>query len=184
MKKDETLVDGLEEGAIEATTEATETAAKARKEQTPEEKSTLVAGAEKLKQLGVSPRLASVLALATEWNTPKDVVAVAKEALIKEFGTSEDLKNYIDGDFQAEIVPWQGIAKLLPVLNNIKAFYARRENSGSKKVKYVQASIGGTIYNVNAAYVAEIAGLPAAERKELLLSHPDTNSVDVIEEIL
>ena len=179
------LTEGLEETGATTETVETEKEAKARKEQTSEDREVLVAGSKQLQEIGVSDRLAKVLILAIDWNTPKDVVTVAKEALIKEFGTSEALKDYIDGDFQKEILPFQGIAKLMPVLNNIKSFYARRENSGAKtKVKFVQASIGGVIYNVNAAYMTEIAGLSGAEKKELLLAHPDTNSVDVIEEIL
>jgi hypothetical protein len=183
-KEKNDLVEGLEEATtVDATVETKE--AKARKEQSAEDRETLVAGVEQLKAIGVSYRFAKVLTLAIDWNTPKEVVTTAKETLIAEFGTSEALKDYVDAEFQKEIQPWQGIAKLIPVLNNIKSFYARRENTGtSKKVKFVQASIGGVIYNVNQAYMAEITNLPNAEKKELLLAHPDTNSVDLIDEIL
>ena len=182
------VMEGLEEGLEEGTanTETTETKeAKARKEQSPEEREVLVAGVNQLLEIGVSDRLSKVLTLAVDWNTPKEVVSAAKEALIKEFGTSDALKDYVDAEFQKELMPFQGIAKLMPVLNNIKSFYARRENTAaSKKIKFVQASIGGVIYNVNAAYMVEITNLTGPEKKELLLAHPDTNSVDVIEEIL
>jgi len=185
-KEKNELTEGLEESTLSEVTETTETAQESkRKVQTPEERETLVAGAEQLRSIGISDRLSKVLVLAVDWNTPKETVQPAKEALIKEFGTSDALKDYVDTDFQKELQPFAGIAKLLPVLNNIKSFYARRENTSvSKKVKYVQASISGTIYNVNAAYMAEIANLPNAEKKQLLLAHPDTNSVEVIEEIL
>jgi len=181
MGKNENLAADLEQTV--ATTEATDATPRSRKEQSAEEKETLVAGAEKLIALGVSSKLANVLTLAIDWNTDKETVTAAKEALIKEFGSSDNLKDYVDGEFQKEILPFQGIAKLMPVLNNIKSFYARRENSGSKKVKFVQVSISGTIYNVDSAYSAEISHLTPTERKQLLLAHASTTKVDVAEEI-
>ena len=175
--------DGLEE-VQEVSVEATEKTARKRKEQTPEDKATLEAGVELLKEIGVSENLAKVLELVPEWNGDKDTLSVVKEAVIEKFGTSNELKDYIDGAFQEEIIAFQGIAKAMPVLNNIKSFYARRETTGTKKVKTVQVSISGVTYNVNADYRDEISTLPAEDRKELLLSHADTKKADVIEEII
>jgi len=170
-------VDGLDEATDAAATKT------ARKEQTPEEKDTLTAGVKLMNTIGVSANLAKVLNLVPEWNGSKEDVAPVKESVIESFGGSEKLKDYIDGDFVTDVQAFQGISKAVPVLNNIKAFYGRRENTGSKKVKFVQVSISGTIYNVDAAYNTEIATLPNSERKELLLAHKATNKVAVAEEI-
>ena len=180
-QKEDTMIEGLEE-AIVATDATAEK--KVKKEQTPEEKETLVAGVALMGKLGVSDKLAKVMSLIADWNGDKDALSTKKESVIKEFGGSESLKDYIDGDFQEEVKAFQGIAKAMPVLNNIKAFYARRENTGTKKVKTVQISISGVLYNVDATYAAEIQGLPAVERKELLLKHPVTAKADVIDEII
>jgi hypothetical protein len=185
-KKDFAPVEGLEEVAMDATSETAEQKeAKVKKVQTPEEKEVLVAGVDQMRSIGVSTKLSKVLDLVAVWNDgDKEALAATKEAVIKEFGTSEDLKNYIDGDFQSDVQAWSGIAKAMPVLNNIKAFYARRESTGVKKVKTVQVSIAGTIYNVSVDYNTEIAALPAAERKQLLLAHPATKKVELAEEII
>lgn len=178
--------DGLDEleEVQEVSAETTTKTARKRKEQTPEDRAVLVAGVEQLKEIGVSENLAKVLELVPDWNGDKDTLSAVKEAVIEKFGTSNELKDYIDEDFQKEIVAFQGIAKAMPVLNNIKSFYARRESTGSKKVKTVQVSISGVTYNVNAAYRDEISSLPAEDRKELLLAHADTKKADLIEEII
>jgi hypothetical protein len=174
-------VEGLEEVAVEAEGEAK--VAKARKIQTPEEKEVLVAGVAQLKSMGVSEEFAKVLDLAIDWNSAEEEKAAAKAATIEAFGASDILKDYIDGDFTKDSMAWSGIAKLMPVVNNIKSFYARRESTATKKVKYVQVSISGVIFNVDSEYAESIKSLPVAERKELLLAHPATNQVSVAEEI-
>ncbi len=184
-KNAEELVEGLEAAATTSVETAEEKESRTRKEQTPEEREVLVAGAEKLKALGVNAEMQNLLILAVDWNADKATQTAAKEAVITAFAGSENLKNFVGDDFQKEILPWLGIAKLIPVLNNIKSFYARRDGATStKKTKFVQVSISAVMYNVDANYMQEISGLPPAERKALILAHPATNQMEVIEEIL
>ena len=177
-----TAIDGLEEASndLNNTTDK-----KVKKEQTAEERTMLEAGIAQLQEIGVSENLKKVLSLVPEWNGDKENLSAVKETVIAGFGGSDKLKDYIDGPFQDEVLAFQGIAKTMPVLNNIKSFYARRENAGTtRKVKTVQVSIAGITYNVDAAYRDEIAALPAEERKELLLAHAGTKKAEVIEEII
>ncbi len=181
-EKDAQIGEGLEEGAVVATAEATEKVAKEKKVQTAEEKEVLVAGVAKFREIGVSDKFSKVLELVAGWNGDKTELSAVKESVIKEFGSSDELKNYIDADFQTELLGFQGMAKSLPVLNNIKAFYARRENAVStKKAKLIQIAISGTIYNVDSAYLESIKAEPNDVRKQLVLAHPATKPVEVAE---
>jgi hypothetical protein len=174
------------EGLMENDAVMNETAAeKAKKNQTPEMREALVAGVEKMKEMGISDKLAKVTSLIPDWNGgDKDSLSALKESVITEFGGSEKFKDYFDGEFEADVLAFQGIAKAIPVLNNIRAFYARREKTATRKVKTVQVSINGKTYNVDATYRDEISGLPVEERKELLLKHSATKEAEIIEEIL
>jgi hypothetical protein len=176
------MFDGLDAGTV-AQTESAETTAAKKKDQTPEEKEMLTQGVKLMREIGVTKEMSNVLELVAEWNTDKENLAPFKALVIEAFGSSENLKDYIDTKFKEEVLAWQGIAKAIPVLNNIKAFYARRENTGTRKVKTVQISIGGVTYNVDANYRDEISALPVDERKSLLLAHPATTKADVIEEL-
>lgn len=177
-EKDE-LVEGLEVAATEDQKEV-----KVKKEQTAEEVAQIEAGAAKIKEFGVSEKFAKVMdALVTVWNgNDKDVLSAKKEEVIKSFGGSDSLKDYIDGDFQTELSAIQGTAKVSSILNNIKSFYARR--AGSTKVKTLQVNIAGTLYSVDAAYFAEIAAFTREEKRELLLAHANTTVVTAVPEIL
>lgn len=171
---------GLEEAAVVVATE--EKVAKVKKEQTPEEKAVLEAGVAKMREIGVSEKLSLVLDLVAAWGGEKEALVAKKAEVIASFGSSEELKNFIDGDFQTEVMAWQGIAKSLPTLNNIKAFYGRREQTAStKKAKLVQVSIDGSVYNVDSAYMEEVSGLEKEARKAAILSHANTKKVDAIE---
>ena len=173
------------EGLMDNEVVATDATEKAKKNQTPEMRETLVAGVEKMKEMGISTNLSKVVALIPDWNSgDKDALSALKEGVITEFGGSEKFKDYFDGEFEADVLAFQGIAKAIPVLNNIRAFYARREKTATRKVKTVQVSINGKTYNVDAAYRDEISGLPVEERKELLLKHSATKEAEIIEEIL
>lgn len=171
----------VEATGLDVASEVTEKTS-TKKVQTQEDKETLVAGVELLVKMGVPEKLAKVLPLVPEWNGEKENLQSVKEAVIESFEGSEKLKDYFDTEFAAEVQAFQGIAKAMPVLNNIKAFYARREST--KKAKLVQILISGTIYMVNSAYMAETASMPAEERKQLILSHADTKKADVAEELL
>lgn len=183
MSKNKQIAPDLDVMEVE-TIEAAE-AKRTRKVQTVEEKEILEAGVALMKEIGVSEKLGKLLNLVSEWNGEKETVAPVKEAVIEAFGGSENLKDYAGSELSEDMKAFQGISKAIPVLNNIKSFYARRENVVStKKGKTVQVSIAGTTYNVDANYRDEIAELPASERKELLLAHARTTKADVIEEII
>jgi len=172
------IASDLEEGAVAETKEV-----KAKKEQTPEDVAQIEAGVAKIKEFGVSEKFAQVMELATAWNgTDKDVLAAAKESLIKTFGGSDSLKDYVDGEFQKELSDIQGTAKVASILNNIKSFYARR--AGAVKVKTLQVNILGTLYSVSAEYFVEIGAFSKEEKRELLLAHPNTTLVTTVAEIL
>jgi len=183
MSKEEVLpVEGLEEGVVTATDVTTEEVKKEKKVQTPEEEAILVAGVAKLREIGIDEKLSVVLDLVSGWNGDKTELTAKKDAVIKAFEGSDNLKNYIDGDFQTAMVPFQGISKVMPVLNNIKSFYARRENAVStKKAKLVQISISGVIYNVDPIYMDSVAAEPKDVRKALILAHASTVKVEVAE---
>ena len=179
------LVEGLDESPVtNTTTETPEAGTKTKKDQTPEELATINAGIAKIKEFGVSEKFAKVMdILCPVWNdTDKDTLTTRKEEVIKDFGGSEALKDYIDADFQKELQAIQGTAKVASILNNIKSFYARRTSTG--KTKTVQVNISGTLYNVDAAYYAEISSQPKDVKKELLLAHAGTVEATNICEIL
>lgn len=174
--KNESL-EGLEEQEnVETTTK------KSRKVQTVEEKEVLEAGVAQMQEIGVSENLEKVLALVDTWNGgDKEALAEAKKTAVEAFGGSDVLKDYIGGDFKEEIKSFNGIAKTMPVLNNIKAFYERRKTTATRKAKPVQISIDGVTYNINPNYREEIKDLPKEERKELLLKHADTKKAEIEE---
>ena len=179
MSDKDAMVAGLEETPV-----VEETKKRTKRVQTPEEKEILIAGVEKLKELGVSENLAKVLAIVPEWNGDKEELAAAKEAMIESFGGSENLKDFIDGDFMEELKAYFGISKVTPVLNNIKSFYARRASNGSHRTATMQVSIGGTFYKVDKAYFESLADKSNEEKRELLLQHEKTTRIDNIPEIL
>lgn len=179
MSKQNEMVDGLETATV-----AEETKKRTKRVQTAEEKEVLVAGVEKLKELGVSENLTKLLAIVPEWNGDKEELAVAKEAMIESFGGSESLKDFVDGDFVEELKPYMGIVKAIPVLNNIKSFYARRSSNGSHRAATMQVSIGGAFYKVDKTYFESLADKSNEEKRELLLQHEKTTRIDNIPEIL
>lgn len=156
---------------------------KEKKVQTAEDRQTLEAGVEQMKAIGVSENLAKVLSLVPVWKGEEDEKSATKEAVIEAFGSSENLKDYIDGDFKADAEGFVGLAKAMPILNNIKSFYARRASSAGSR-KSIQANIDGTIYSINQAYFDSVKDLPSDEKKELILAHKDTKAAPTIEEIL
>lgn len=178
------LAAGLEEGVAGTEPTQEEKTTRRRKEQTPEDVEAIVAGVEKLKELGISEKTAIILTnLAPVWNgSDKEAIQAAKEVVINAFGGSENLKDFIDADFQKEFLPFLGIARVVPIANNIKSFYARR--SSSKKPATVQVNIGGTLYNVEKAYYESIADKSKEEKRELLLAHPATVKAGDVPEIL
>lgn len=178
--ENEMLEQGLEQGAEQAQ----EKEVKRRREQTPEDVEAIKAGLEILKANGVDDKTLTVLEnLAPVWNSgDKDAIAAAKEAVIAAFEGSDKLKDFIDGDFQEALKGFNGIAKIMPIANNIKSFYARRQST--KKAATVQVNIGGVLYQVNKAYYESIADKSKEEKRELLLAHEDTQKANNIEEIL
>lgn len=159
---------------------------KSKKFQTPEQKTVVEAGVEKLKEVGVSENLLKVLPLVAVWkDEDAEALAAAKDAVIESFGGIDAFKDYVTNELAEELEAFVGITKCVPIMNNIKSFYARRPGTKGrkKKVKLIQVKIGATIYNVNAEYRDSLNELPTDEKKELILSHPDTAEV-VTEELL
>lgn len=169
MSKEIENVEGLEEATATKTVKAT--TAKSKKEYTAEEIAAVKAAAALVQAMGVSENFNRVLALASAWND-KDSVAAAKEAAIAAFGSSQAFKDYIDEGFVADVEAIAGIQKLSSTLNNIKSFYARRE--ASKKIKMVQVSVAGTLYDVNSEFLSSLNGLTKEEKREAVLAHADT----------
>lgn len=183
MAKNEELAEGLEEGmGMEQEDTQEEKTARRRKEQTSEDVEIIIAGVNKLKELGLSEKSAIILShLAPVWNgTDKEAIQAAKEEVIKAFGGSEALKDFIDGDFQSEFLPWNGINKVCPIANNIKSFYARR--STSKKSAVSRVNIAGVMYTVDKAFYETLEGKSKDEKRELILAHP--SCVKAVEEVV
>lgn len=178
MSTKEVNVDGLEETT--AAEVATATEKKAKKEITPEEIAAVKAASALVQSMGVNENFTRVLALASAWNE-KDQVAAAKEKTIAAFGTSQSFKDYIDGEFQKDVEAIAGMVRLASTLNNIKSFYARRE--ASKKIKMVQVSISGQLYDVNSEFYQSIAGLTKEAKREAVLAHADTKVSSAAEDL-
>lgn len=182
-QENDVMAAGLEEAAVnEATAEKT---TRRRKEQTPEDVETIKAGVAKLVELGISDKAATILTnLAPVWNgSDKEALALAKEEVIKNFGGSDALKDYIDADAKSELQAFAGIAKVMPIFNNICSFYARR-SSTTRKSATCQVNIGGVLYNVDKNYYESLANCSKEEKRELLLAHEGTVKANDIPEML
>lgn len=181
MAKKEKIEEGLE------TAEVVETPTTERKKyvrnQTAEDREVLVAGINKMKEIGVSEKFGRFLDVVADWfGDDKDLIAEQRKALVEAFEGSENLKDYLESEeFKSEFAGFYGIGKVMPVFNNIKSYYSRREGVSRKKVKYSQISIDGTVYNVNSEYMKTLVDMPREERKQLVLNHPDTHKVEVEE---
>lgn len=176
--KEAVMAEGLE---MADAPEVKETAKK-EKIQTPEEVEVIEAGMALVKKFGVSEKFEVVMGLAPFWNGDKEVLSAKKEEVIKFFGGSDKLKDYVDGEFQVELNGILGTAKVGSILNNVKSFYARRQSTG--KTKYVQVNISNVIYNVDAEYYNSIAALPKEEKREMILAHGATKKVENTIEVL
>ncbi|MCK9417239.1 hypothetical protein M0Q97_11370 [Candidatus Dojkabacteria bacterium] len=178
-KNEAVKADGLEmaETAVETTTTT-----KKEKIQTKEEIEVIEAGMALVKKFGVSEKFEMVMGLAPFWNGDKEVLSTKKEEVIKFFGGSDKLKDFVDGEFQTELNGILGTAKVGSILNNVKSFYARRQSTG--RTKYVQVNISNVIYNVDAEYYNSIGTLPKEEKRELILAHPGTKEVENTIEVL
>lgn len=129
----------------------------------------------------LSEKMAKVLEMAPMWH---DTAAnsATKDAVQEFFGDSAKLKDYVDGEFQKELVALGGFAKLATTANNIKSFYARRSTKRPSKVS-VQVTIDGNLYSVNKAYLESISTMEKAEKREALLAHGETKTVETIESL-
>lgn len=170
MEKD--LTAGLEAA------EATEKVKKEKAPLTAEEIQVLKDASEKIVAFGVSDNFAKVMALIPVWGD-KEAAAPVKQAVIDSFGGSETFKDYIDGEFSADLEVINGMQKAVSVLNNIRSFYARRVST--RKAKLTQVNIGGKFYDVNADYLTTLAGKSKDEKRELLLAHADTKETQDVE---
>lgn len=149
-----------------------------RRVYTAEELANLNAGLELLAKLGLEEKALKVLkVLVPAWyGEDKEALKEAKTEIQTEFGGADKFKEFINGDFREALAPYAGIVKIIPVANNIATFYAHRATT-SKKSQVV--SIAGEHYRVNSAYLASLAAdMPTEERRQLLLSHPDTKKIE------
>lgn len=155
-------------------------AKKAKRAVTPEEVEGMKEAVAFVSQAGfVSEKAAKLLSLVPLWHDTEANKAV-KEEVIEFFGGIDTFKDYVDSEFEAELLKLRGLGSLGTVGNTIKHFYARRKSTGASKAT-VQVNIGGTVYSVNKAYLAEIADKSNDEKKELLLAHPQTKVSEVVQ---
>lgn len=178
MAKDALKIEDLET----ATAEVASTT-KTKKEKTPptaEEIAALEAACEKIRAFGVSDEFSRVLGLVPMWHDT-EANANAKAKVIESFGGSDKFKDYVDSTFQTELAVIAGLSKVASTLNNVKSFYARRENTGVKKSKMVPVNMDSVAYLVNADYFASLAGMSREEKKAALLAHADTKKNDTVE---
>lgn len=181
--------DGLEAG----TAEVQETAKVSKEEKLQAKNANRAKGVEALREFGVSENLAKVLdsGAVEAWEVLKDDEAgkeakdEAKKNLIESFGGVDELKSFCNsetGEMAEEIEKFQNIGLALSTLTTIRHFYAPRKGSGKRKSKKTQPiNINNELYQVNSAYLAEIAGKSREEKVELLLAHADTKKEEVTE---
>lgn len=181
-KKDETVVDQMVNVEGLESVEETKKPEKVKKEVTPEEVEAIKNAISTLTGAGVvNEKLGKVLEMAPMWHDT-EANSSTKEAVIEFFGGSDKLKDYVDSDFQTELVALTGFAKLATIANNIKSFYARRSTKRPSKAT-IQVTISGSLYSVNKAYFDELEGMDKAAKREALLAHPETKVVDSIESL-
>ena len=119
--------------------------------------------------------------MAPMWHDTAGNAAV-KDSVIEFFGDSVKLKDYVDGEFQSELVALGGFSKLATTANNIKSFYARRSTKRPSKAS-VQVTIAGSLYSVNKSYLESIADMSKEDKREALLAHAETKTVETIESL-
>lgn len=181
MAKDKVDADALEGTELENSTEETK-AAKPVKEVTPEEIDATRNAIGVLSTAGViTEKMAKVLEMAPMWHDTA-ANAATKDAVQEFFGDSSKLKDYVDGDFQEELVALSGFAKLATTANNIKSFYARRSTKRPSKVS-VQVTIGGELYSVNKAFLESLVDMDKTAKREALTAHAETKKVETIESL-
>lgn len=165
---------------------ATEKKVAEKKVLTAEELAQINAAIEVLKQSGlVSEDFAQVLKLVPNWHDTEANKEIKKE-VIESFNSSEEFKNYIDGEFQEELKNVVGFARLASILNNIKSFYARRESKGTRKpkVKTTVLNIKGTAYNVSVELLKQVKAdesLSQEDKFKALLEDANTTKVEVVD---
>ena len=165
---------------------ATEKKAAEKKVLTAEELASINAAIEVLKQSGlVSKDFEQVLKLVPNWHDTEANKETKKE-VIEAFNSSEEFKNYIDGEFQEELKNVIGFARLASILNNIKFFYARRESKGARKpkVKTTVLNIKGTAYNVSVELLKQVKAdesLSQEDKFKALLEDANTTKVEVVD---
>nr|DAK62438.1 MAG TPA: hypothetical protein [Caudoviricetes sp.] len=165
---------------------ATEKKVAEKKVLTAEELAQINAAIEVLKQSGlVSEDFAQVLKLVPNWHDTEANKEIKKE-VIESFNSSEEFKNYIDGEFQEELKNVVGFARLASILNNIKSFYARRESKGARKpkVKTTVLNIKGTAYNVSVELLKQVKAdesLSQEDKFKALLEDANTTKVEVVD---
>ena len=111
-----------------------------------------------------------------------NAVSSNKEEVMEFFGGSDKLKDYVDGEYQEELVALTGFARFATILNNVKSFYARRSTKRPSKAS-VQVTISGNLYSVNKAYLESIADMDKEAKREALLAHAETKPVETIESL-
>jgi hypothetical protein len=140
-----------------------------------------------------SEKLYKLLNLAIAWNKPgtvnpkivdKDALDTAKEAAIQAFNGSENLKDYFDKEYATDISILGGIGKLVSILNNMYAFYHRRnelsERTPKKKPCHVTINDPTTgkpqlyQYSSELKSFIEDPNVPKADKIKAILEHKDT----------
>jgi len=148
-------------------------------------------GIETIKLLDPSDFIVKLLDIVQPWNlkdddeTVKSNIAEIRKNFVESVGGSEKLKDTLEQeDIKKELENLNALAKTMPIINNITSYYARRANAGQRvrKAKYTQIRINNTTYQVNSEYYLSLSELSSAERQKMLLEHPDTKKIEIIEE--
>lgn len=127
----------------------------------------------------ISEKTNKVLTLVDKWHDT-EANKETKEEVIEYFGGQAEFKDYIEGEFTAELAKIQALVKVLSVGNSIRSFYSRRPSTRGSRAT-VQLIINGAPYTVNQAFYQSLAGLSAEEKKAALLEHKDTKKNEVEE---
>jgi hypothetical protein len=154
---------------------------------TPLDTETVVLGVKTISEkLSPSDLVGKILNIVEAWNQKDDQdISEIRKTFVESVNGSEVLKDLLaTEEVQNELAALNAVAKVMPIVNNITSYYARRANAGERvrKSKFTQIRINDTSYHVNSEYYNSLSELSPVERQKLLLEHTDTTKIEIAEE--
>ena len=153
-----------------------------RRPLTQEELVEINSGVKQLKEIGISDNYGKMLSAVPDWYSDDDEVKkINRKNLTDSFGGSDKLKDYLESEeFKSEHMKWNGIARLLPIINNMASYHQRRPSRAGQNVR-IQMSIENQLYMVNKNFLESIKDLPREAKIKAILEHDQTTKCEVVE---